>query len=235
MKNKLRPPIPFFASDQNLQIISALSDKTRAEILAILFDNSEGLTAAKISRIVNKKIPSTIHQLEILYTAGLITSQMKLVSSIGRKIKHWILLPDNYRLRLHLDLQYIIQEHFFPMKARLIYLSLLSEVHYPLQIENIEHFDYKILAIALEKFNIQEKDIEKFLSKLKRMLSIPILLGALIHKTRQLIGNGIELIFLPQIIGISTELAHILLEEMEKRNDEFILDRKNSIISLVPY
>ncbi|MHA2366856.1 MAG: helix-turn-helix domain-containing protein [Candidatus Hodarchaeales archaeon] len=223
--------IPPFAPDQSLKIISALSDKTRLEILALLFNNPEGLTAADISRLINKKIPSTIYQLEILQNSGLITNEMKVVQSIGRAIKHWILPSGNYQMMMHLDLGYLIRENLLSMDARLKYLDLLLENRgRTLQESDLENFDTNILqSNELKNFKLNTKDI----TRLQQSRATFLLIDALIQKCRRIIGDGIKTDYFADIIGVGDRLANLLLHQMQT-SGEFYIDKQTSLIRRRP-
>jgi DNA-binding transcriptional ArsR family regulator len=91
--------------DGILLIIKALSDPTRLLIIdEILNTGDRGVTAADLSRKINKKIPSTLHQLEILKTANIIEDKMVYVDSIGREIKHWFIPKERYKIIIDLSL-----------------------------------------------------------------------------------------------------------------------------------
>ncbi|HKZ39614.1 MAG TPA: hypothetical protein VJ044_01560, partial [Candidatus Hodarchaeales archaeon] len=97
--------VQFSNVDGALRIFIALSDRTRLEILNhILRSGSQGLTAADVSRLIDKKIPSTLHQLEILKAANLLEDTMLFVESIGREIKHWSVPAERRRIVIDFSL-----------------------------------------------------------------------------------------------------------------------------------
>lgn len=91
--------------DGILLIIKALSDPTRLVMIdEILETGDRGITAADLSRKINKKIPSTLHQLEILKSANIIDDRMIHVDTIGREIKHWFIPKERHKIIIDLSL-----------------------------------------------------------------------------------------------------------------------------------
>lgn len=106
--------------DGALKIFSALSDRTRFEILALLLQTGNtGMTAADIARKIEKKIPSTIYQLEILRDANLVDEAMFRVSSINREIKHWYIPPEKRRIIMDFSLPSLNEAANKPLSERL--------------------------------------------------------------------------------------------------------------------
>ena len=115
--------VQFSNVDGALRIFIALSDRTRLEILNhILRSGSQGLTAADVSRLIDKKIPSTLHQLEILKAANLLEDTMLFVESIGREIKHWSVPAERRRIVIDFSLFSLSQAAEISVGERLAFL-----------------------------------------------------------------------------------------------------------------
>jgi len=229
--------IPSFATDQLLLIIEAINDKTRAEILALLITIPEGngLTASDISRQIKKAIPSTLYQLEILYSAGLITKSMILVKSIGREIKHWIFLHENSHLKLNFDLENLLYEHFLPMHLRKDYLDHLLSIHGILGVKDLITFDRNILSSLFLMINLKDKEKEKritILTNKKNKYVKSMLISALIDKIRLItIGDGIKIKLISNMFGFDEQLANILIVKIIN-SQEFSYDEQTEVIHI---
>lgn len=219
--------IPSIETNNILQIIFTLSDNTRLEILSLLMKNKEGLTAAEISRLIDKKIPSTIYQLEKIQTSGLITNKMKRVKSIGREIKHWILHPENYKLSLNLDLMGIINENQLSIIIRNAYIDNLIDIKLKeegkINVNDLIEFDIDILSNLTLLDGSKLKDKEK-----TRILQIkpirPLLLDALIYKMRLILNNfnineGYHKDTFGKMLTISNEVVELIIEILHNYTD----------------
>ena len=220
---------PSTGSDNLYHLISTLSDKTRLEIIALLMKYSEGLTAADISRFINKKIPSTIYQLDIIQASGLITNEMKLVSSIGREIKHWFLKPDSYQLLLKLDLRTLVPELLLEnqlvYEVRSKYLDALVKMKKDskiIELEDLNEFKFDVLSLIELQNGSLLKDKDKI--KITQLDAKPLLLDALINKLRILLRNsnineGYPIEICIGMLEISSDVANLVVNEMEKYYD----------------
>ena len=215
-----------FSSDEPqkiLNIISTLTHNTRLEILSLLIQNKDWLTAADISRQIDKKIPSTIYQLEIIQASGLIESKMKMVRSIGREIKHWILPEENYHFLFKIDLSVLINENILTIEVRDLYLKLLHQKKSrDINLKDIEKFDSSILAqlILSNGAKLDEKDNIK-ISQLK---AYQLLLDAYIFRSRKLLSNvnvdeRMDKDIFAKMLEIDTELMNKLIFDIPKYFD----------------
>lgn len=215
-----------FSSDEPqkiLNIISTLTDNTRLEILSLLIQNKDGLTAADISRQIDKKIPSTIYQLEIIQASGLIESKMKMVKSIGREIKHWILPEENYHFLFKVDLSVIINESTLTIEIRDKYLTYLRSIKSrDIRIEDLDKFDSNILSqiILSNGAKLDEKDI----TKICQLKAFQLLIDTYIYRCRNILSNinvneRIDRFFFTQMLGITEELMDRIVIEIPKYFD----------------
>jgi DNA-binding transcriptional ArsR family regulator len=116
--------IHFNNIDGALKIFIALSDRTRLEILShLLKAGPQGMTAADISRLTDKKIPSTLHQLEILHDANLIEDAMFHVSSLNREIKHWFVPAERRRILIDFSLPSLIEANMLNFSQRIAIIN----------------------------------------------------------------------------------------------------------------
>jgi len=205
-----------------INIISILNDSTRLEILALLMKNVEGLTAADISRQINKKIPSTLYQLEIIQASGLIKSEMKLVHSIGREIKHWILPEENYYFTFNIDINVLIVENQMPFEIRDFYLTKLLSQKRIVNLLDINKFDRNILQliVRLDGSKLTDKDIDR----MDQMNAENILIDTFIHRIRSIIENmnineSISIQMVREMFSISDDLTAKILNEINKYYD----------------
>lgn len=206
-----------------LNIISTLTDNTRLEILSLLMQNPEGLTASNISSHIDKKIPSTIYQLEIIQASGLIRSEMKKVESIGRDIKHWILPVENYHFMFEVNLRLLIYESTLSIEVRNAYLNQLQKQKSVISSADLEKFDPDILksVILPNGAMLTEKDITKIL-QLKEPFDL--LIDTFIFRIRGIISNltvnePFSGYILKQMFGISDELAMKIFSEVNTHMD----------------
>lgn len=207
-------PVNPFEPDKALQIISVLGDKTRLQILASLIRNPAGMTAADISREIDKKIPSTIYQLEILLSAGIIETEMKLVTSIGREIKHWIFPPGKHSLILRVDVGVLIKATTLPMSFRQAYLAKLREScpGKELRESDLRQFDLELLQeVTTKDFKPKAKDLQM----LEHEPAFPLLLDVLVQQLRSMVwanAPGISVDNMPDMLGIDHRLADRVFE-----------------------
>ncbi len=88
-----------------LKVIQALGEKTRLEILRLLLEaEPNGLTAKELAALVNKKIPTILHHLEILAEAGCIYHELKPHREYKREVKHWRVIQNNITLNIDLKI-----------------------------------------------------------------------------------------------------------------------------------
>jgi predicted transcriptional regulator len=206
-----------FEPQKILNIISVLTDNTRLEILSLLIQNNEGLTAADISRRIDKKIPSTIYQLEIIQASGLITSDMKEVKSIGRSIKHWILPQENYHFLFTVDLNVLINESNLSMEIRESYLTLLQNYKKIIGLNELSSFDPEILknVILSNGSKLDDKEI----TKIVQLKPERLLVDTFIHRIRKILENsnvneGYHRVIFGQMLGITDEVLNKMLNEI---------------------
>lgn len=214
-----------FSSDEPqkiLNIISTLTDNTRLEILSLLIQKREGMTAADISRHIDKKIPSTIYQLEIIQASGLIKSEMKFVSGIGREIKHWILPEDNFHFLFNVDLNILINESSLSIDIREAYLTLLQKQKVIITSSDIEKFDSDLLKMIIlpNGAKLDDKDIIK-ISQLK---CDKLLIDTFIYRIRNILNNtnvneGYPKDIFVQMLSISEELANKVFNDINNYFD----------------
>ena len=205
-----------------ISIISTLTDNTRLEILSLLIQEREGMTAADISRRIDKKIPSTIYQLEIIQASGLIKSEMKHVSSIGREIKHWILPEENFHFLFKIDLSSIINESTLSIDVRDAYLTILQKKKSILTSADIEKFDPDILKMIIlpNGAKLADKDITKIL----QLKADQLIIDTFIFRIRNILRNtnindGYPKAIVMDMFGISEELANRICNELNNYFD----------------
>lgn len=205
-----------------LSIISTLTDNTRLEILSLLMQEPQGMTAADISRRIDKKIPSTIYQLEIIQASGLIESKMKPVPSIGRDIKHWILPEENFHFLFKIDLSSIINESTLSIDVRDAYLTILQKKKSILISADIEKFDPEILRMIVlpNGAKLADKDITKII----QLKSDRLMIDTLIFRIRNILSNtNVNDPYPKEIVvdmlGISEELANKIFIEINNYFD----------------
>ncbi len=215
-----------------INIISTLTDNTRLEILSLLMQNREGLTAADISRHIDKKIPSTIYQLEIIQDSGLIRSEMKRVESIGRDIKHWILPVENYHFLFEVNLRLLIYQSTLSIDIRNAYINQLQAHKSTITSSDIEKFDPDILkAIIMPNgAKLNDKDITKIL----QLKAYELLLDTFIYRIRNIISNltvnePFDGYMLQQMFGVSDELAMKIFTEVNTHVDMWYDYQENKV------
>ncbi len=97
-------------------VIDALAEQSRRHILWILHKyKNKGVTAAELARRMGKSIPTVLHHLEVLETAGLVESRMKEHETLRRNIKHWFVVPENIHVEVPLEL---FSWLYIPLKER---------------------------------------------------------------------------------------------------------------------
>jgi len=82
-------------------VIDALSDKNRLEILKLLIENPNGLTAAQIARVLNKTIPTILSHLDVLMQANLLNIGYQQFR--GRALKVYSLADKEIKLEIDLE------------------------------------------------------------------------------------------------------------------------------------
>lgn len=214
-----------FSSDEPqkiLNIISSLTDNTRLEILSLLIREPGGMTAADISRRIDKKIPSTIYQLEIIQASGLIKSEMKFVDSIGREIKHWILPEENFHFLFKVDLNILINESSLSIDIRDAYLSVLQKLKSVISSSDIEKFDPDILKqiVLPNGAKLDDKEI----IKICQLKSDRLLIDTFIYRIRNILSNtnvneGYPRDIFVQMLSVSEELANKIFSEVNNYFD----------------
>ena len=214
-----------FSSDEPqkiLNIISSLTDNTRLEILSLLIREPGGMTAADISRRIDKKIPSTIYQLEIIQASGLIKSEMKFVDSIGREIKHWILPEENFHFLFKVDLNILINESCLSIDIRDAYLSVLQKLKSVISSSDIEKFDPDILKqiVLPNGAKLDDKEI----IKICQLKSDRLLIDTFIYRIRIILSNtnvneGYPRDIFVQMLSVSEELANKIFSEVNNYFD----------------
>lgn len=215
----------FSSSDEPskiLNIISTLTDNTRLEILSLLIREPGGMTAADISRRIDKKIPSTIYQLEIIQASGLIKSEMKFVDSIGRDIKHWILPEENFHFLFKVDLNILMNESSLSMDTRDAYLSLLQKQKSIITSSDIEKFDQDILRLIILPNGAKLDDKE--IIKICQLKSDRLLIDTFIYRIRNILSNtnvneGYPRDIFEEMLGVSEELANKIFTEINNYFD----------------
>ena len=205
-----------------LSIISTLTDNTRLEILSLLIQNREGLTAADISRQIDKKIPSTIYQLEIIQASGLIKSEMKRVDSIGREIKHWILSDENFHFLFKVDLNILINESMLSIDIRDAYLTILQKEKGTISSAHLKNFDSEILKMIIlpNGAKLDDKDITKII----QLRSEKLLVDTFIYRIRGILANtnineGYPKDIFSEMLGITDELTNKIINEINNYFD----------------
>jgi len=81
-------------------VIDAINDRTRLDILKILFQNPTGLTAAQIAQALKKTIPTILSHLSILTEAGILS--IMYTSYRGRTLKLYKIAETEIVLELDL-------------------------------------------------------------------------------------------------------------------------------------
>lgn len=205
-----------------LSIIATLNDNTRLEILSLLMQNREGMTAADISRRIDKKIPSTIYQLEIIQASGLIYSDMRRVESIGREIKHWILSEENFHFNFKVDLSILINESSLSITIRDLYVALLHKRKPTISLNDIEIFNADILKEIILPTGAKLEDKE--ITKIVQLRAPKLLIDTFIYRIRNIlansnIGEGIHKNIFKEMIGVSDDLINQIVLSLDTYYD----------------
>ena len=118
----------------------ALSDPTRLRIINEIILAGR-LTAADLGRKLNKKIPSILHQLEILKKANIVIDEMIFVDTIGREIKHWFVPQERLVTILDISLPALARNSIKPYSQRIAVINayrMLSKSKSPLSMKDIK-------------------------------------------------------------------------------------------------
>ncbi|OLS24395.1 MAG: hypothetical protein HeimC3_19920 [Candidatus Heimdallarchaeota archaeon LC_3] len=156
--------VPFSNIDGILLIIKALSDPTRLMIINEILDTGEmGITAADLSRKIDKKIPSTLHQLEILKSANIVDDKMVYVDTIGRDIKHWFIPKERHKIVIDLSLGSLSKAQLSSYVDRIDAIQLYKNQYNqsnPFNLEDIAFIIQNISSLSNGKIiSIREEDI----------------------------------------------------------------------------